>query len=113
YAQTIDHRRVGVRADEGVRIGHGFPILVRDEHGFSEVLEIHLMADTGARGDHTEILERVLPPSEKDVAFLIALELELRVDQKRGLAAVLVDLHRVINDEVNGLEWVDALGIAA
>ena len=71
------------------------------------------MADAGARRHDAEVLERVLSPAQKDVALLVALELELGVDQERGLRAVLVDLHRVVDDEVDRLERVDALRIAA
>src|SRR6185437_6395824 len=84
-----------------------------DEHRFAEVLEIDLVADAGARRHDAEILERALTPAQEDVALLVALELALGVDHERGLAAELVDLHRVVDDEVDGLQRVDALRIAA
>ena len=61
------------------------------------------MADAGARRNDTEVVQRVLPPSQKLVSLAIALELLLRVDEKRRFAAVLIDLHRVIDDEVDWL----------
>ena len=64
-------------------------------------------------GTTRKFLKRVLSPAQEDVALLVALELELGVDQERRGRAVLVDLHRVVDDEIDGLERVDALRIAA
>src|SRR5262249_8768030 len=57
--------------------------------------------------------ERILSPAQKDVPLLIALELELRVDEKRCLRPVLINLHRVVDDEVDRLQRVDPLWAAA
>ena len=84
-----------------------------DEHRLAEVLEIHLVADAGAGRHDAEVLERVLSPPQEDVALLVALELELGVDQERGLRAVLVHLDRVVDDEIDRLERIDALRVAA
>ena len=66
------------------------------------------MDDAGVRRDDAEVVERLLAPAEEAVALLVALELELaRSCASAVLAAELVDLHRVIDDELDGLERVD------
>ena len=71
------------------------------------------MADAGARRHDAEVVERVLSPAQEHVALAVALELHLGVDQERRVGAVLVDLHRVVDDEVDRLQRIDALRIAA
>jgi hypothetical protein len=82
------------------------------ESGYAIVFEIHLMANTGARGHDAEIPERVLSPAQEDVSLLVAIDLEPGVDEIRGVRAVFVDLHRVVDDEVDWLERIDALSVA-
>jgi len=69
--------------------------------------------DTRIRRHHLEVAERALPPLEKEVALLVALELQLRVDLQRVGRAERVDLNRVVDDELHRLQWVDFLRIAA
>ena len=88
-------------------------IVRRREHHLAEVLEVDLVADAGAGRHDAEVVERVLAPAQELVALLVALELEFRVDEERGLDAVLVDLHRVVDDEVDRLQRIDALRVAA
>jgi hypothetical protein len=83
------------------------------EHDLRQVLEIHLMDDAGSRRDDAEVPERVLSPPQELVALAIALELFLDVDEECGVGAVFIDLNRVIDDEVDGLERIDARGGAA
>ncbi len=113
HAEPVDHRRVRVGADERVGVGDLLSVFGSDEYGLAEVLEIHLVADAGAGRHDAEVLERVLSPPQEDVALFVAVELELGVDQERGLRAVLVHLDRVVDDEVDRLERIDALRIAA
>jgi hypothetical protein len=58
-------------------------------------------------------LKAFCPHFRKHVAFVIPLELEVRVEKEGCIGAVLVDLHRVIDHEVDRLLRIDALGIAA
>src|SRR6185437_10917684 len=111
HAQTVDHRRVRVGADE--RIGIGLVRRVVDEDRLAEVLEVDLMTNAGAGRHDAEVLERALTPAQEDVALLVALELALGVDHEGGLAAELVDLHRVVDHEIDRLQRVDALRVAA
>jgi hypothetical protein len=108
-AQPVDHRRVAVGADERV----GERDAVADLHDLGEVLEVDLVDDAGARRDDLEVVERLLAPLEELVALLVALELHLRVVHQRELRAELVDLHGVVDHEVDRHERVDLLRVAA
>jgi hypothetical protein len=78
-----------------------------------EVLEVHLVDDARVRRDDAEAVEGRRAPAEERVALLVALELELRVPRECADAAERVDLDRVVDDELDGLERVDALRVAA
>ena len=72
-----------------------------------EVLEVDLVDDAGVGRDDAEVVERVLAPAEERVALPVARELELGV-QLGGVALdEVIDLHRVIDDELDRLQRVD------
>jgi hypothetical protein len=77
------------------------------------MLQVHLVADAGARRHHLEIVERLAAPLQELVALAVPLILELDVILERLRRAELVDHHRVIDDEVDGNLRVDLLRIAA
>jgi len=79
----------------------------------AEVLEIHLVADAGARRDDAEVAEGGLSPAQEHIALLVPLVLELRVEQQRRVSTVFVDLHRVVDHEVDRLQRVDARRLSA
>jgi hypothetical protein len=98
-------QRVGKRAN--LSVGH------LAEHHARQVLHVHLMDDAGVGRDDAEISERVLSPAEKRIALLVAGELELGIQRERVGTAEVVDLHGMIDDELDRLQRVDAIGIAA
>ena len=71
------------------------------------------MHDAGVRRHDREVLERRLAPAQERVALAVARELDRRCSQPAPRDAVLVDLHRVIDDELGRCERIDALRIAA
>ena len=71
------------------------------------------MDDAGVGRHDAEVAERVLAPAQEGVALLVARELELGVQLKRVGLAEVVDLHRVIDDELDRLQRVDLVRIAA
>src|SRR5204863_8288235 len=83
HAQAVDHRRVRVRADERVGIGPGGAIGFAPEDDLAEVLEVHLMADSGGGGNHPKAVERLLPPSQERVALSVSLVVAIGVDVER------------------------------
>src|SRR5207245_10378549 len=60
-----------------------------------------------------EVVERVLAPAQKRVSLLVAQELELRVQLKRIGTAEVGDLHRMVDDELDRLQRVYFVRIAA
>src|SRR5262249_18829667 len=78
-----------------------------------KVLEVDLMNDASVGRDDAEVSERVLTPAKERVTLFVARELELRIQLKRVRLAEVVDLHRVIDHELDGLEPVDHVGIPA
>ena len=109
HAQRVDHRRVGVGADQGVREGDAVAHL----DDLAQVLEVDLVDDAHARRHDAEVLEGALRPAQQRVALGVALELAVDVALVGAVRAERVDLHRVVDDEVDGDERVDAAGIAA
>ena len=71
------------------------------------------MDDAGVGRDDAEVAEGVLAPAQERVALLVARELELGVQLKRVRLAEVVDLHRVIDDELDRLQRVDLVRVAA
>ena len=89
HAEPVHHRRVRVGADE--RVGKRGTVALLDDA--CEVLEVHLVADAGARRHDLEAAERLLPPAQEEVALMVALELELDVAIERHARRERVDLH--------------------
>ena len=71
------------------------------------------MHDAGVGRHHLEIAERGLSPAQERIALAVALELDAVVVGQRARGAVLVHLHRVVDDQLGGRQRIDVLGIAA
>ena len=102
-AQAVDHRRVRVGPHH--RVGEGDPVAHRDD--LPEVLQVDLMADPRARRDHPDVVERPLCPAQEAVALGVAPVLELDVGLVGVRGPEQVDLHGVIDHEIDGDERVD------
>ena len=71
------------------------------------------MDDADAGRHDLERVERLHPPLHELVALGVALELELHVEVERVGAAVVVDHHRMVDDEVDRHERLDRLRVPA
>ena len=98
HAEAVDHRRVRVGPDERVRERDAVA-LVDDAR---EELEVDLVDDPRARRDDLEVVERALAPAQERVALAVPLELELGVPEDGAARRELVDLHRVVDHELDG-----------
>ena len=87
--------------------------VVAEEDALGEELEVDLVHDADARRDDAEVVERFLAPAEKLVALAVALKLEIDVDRERIVGGKAIDLHRVIDHQIDGDQRVDFLRIAA
>ena len=77
-----------------------------------EVLEVDLMDDAGVGRHDAEVLERVLAPAEERIALAIPGELEPGVEVGGVELGVMIDLHRVVDDELDRLERIDLARVA-
>ena len=59
------------------------------------------MDDAGARRHDAEVVEGLLAPAQELVALAVALEFDLDVPREGVSRAEVVDLHRVVDDEVD------------
>src|SRR5699024_4306042 len=112
HAQAVDHRGVGVGADEGVGVGAEHAADLPGHHDPREVLDVHLVDDAGARGHDLEVVEGALAPPQELVALVVALIFHLHVAFEGIRAAEDVDLHGVVDDQFGGGERVDRARVA-
>ena len=111
-AEAVDHRCMGVGADKRVWVGDRLAVAPGGLDDLREELEVHLVDDAGAGRNDTEVAERLLGPPQEPVTFAVALIFVRHVDAEGIGPAEGVDLHRMVDDEVDGKERVDALRIA-
>ena len=71
------------------------------------------MADPHARRHGRKIVERRLPPLQKGIALAIPLELKRGVQIIGMRRSKLIHLHRVVDDQLRGLQWIDLFRVAA
>ncbi len=110
HGEAVDHRRVGIRADQRVRIRDPLPVRAGRGDDRCEVLEIDLMADAVPRGHDAHVPIGPLRPPEESVALPVALVLPVEVDRERARRAVAIDLDRVVDDQVDRYDGVDLRG---
>lgn len=113
HADAVDHRRVAVRADEGVRVVQGVAAVRLLVDAAREVFQVHLVDDAHARRHDLERVERLHAPLHELVALVVALEFQLHVQVERVLLAEVVDLHRVVDDEIDRDQRLDLLRVLA
>ena len=113
HAEAVDHGGVRIGADQRVGIGALPAVLVVGEHDARQVFHVDLVDDAGVRRHDLEVAERRLAPAQERIALAVAGELDRVVLLQRIGRAVLVDLHRVVDDEFGGRERVDLQRIAA
>ena len=69
--------RIGT--DEGIGEGHRFALLFFRHNDRGEILQVHLVNDTGARRHHAEIAEGLLSPAEQGVTLAVTFVLALYI----------------------------------
>ena len=71
------------------------------------------MHDAGLGRHDAEVAKRRLAPAQEHVAFAVAVVLEIGVERERAGGAEVIDLHRVIDDELDRLQRIHLVRIAA
>ena len=105
HADAVDHGGVAVGADQRVGIVDAVLLV----HAAREVLQVHLVHDADARGHDLEGVEGLHAPFHELVALFVALEFQLHVEVERVLGAVVVDLDRVVDHQVDRHQRLDHL----
>ncbi len=113
HTQAVDHGGVRVSADQRIRVGLPFAVYLGGKDAASQVLKVDLVADAHAGRHGAEVAESMLAPLEKGITLAVALGFKQRVDVVSIRRAELVDLNRVVDDKLGGLQRVDLLGVAA
>jgi hypothetical protein len=103
HAETVDHGRVGVGADEGVRERLAVP----EDDDVREVLEVDLVHDPGSRRDDGQLSELPLPPLEEAVALVVAEVLLLDVQREGVRPGEVVGDDRVVDGQLRRDHRVD------
>ena len=101
---------MAVGTEAGVGIQHAVVIF---EHYAGEVFDVDLVDDAGIRRHGLEVLQRFLTPAEEGVALLVTLEFDLGIQVERVLGAVVVDHHRVVDNQFDRTQGIHLGGIAA
>ena len=111
HAETVDHRCVGVGADERVGVGLAGLLVLEDDP--REVLEVDLVHDPRVGRHHREVVEGALSPAQEGVALLVALELALGIETEGVARTEGIDLDGVVDHELGRRERIDLGGVAA
>ena len=118
HTDPIDHRGVRIRTDRCVGICARVLRIERNagaagaKNHAREIFNVDLVHDAGIGRDRPEAVESRLPPLQKRVTLAIALEFEIGILLKCIVRTVVVDLHGVIDHELDRLQRIDCFGIA-
>ena len=114
HREPVDHGGMAVGADQRIGEGHlRLPLLLLGPHGLRQIFKIDLVADAGAGRHHAEIVEGPRPPAQEGIALAVPLVFLLDIHLEGLVGAEGVDHHRMVDDEVDGSERIDLLGVAA
>ena len=74
---------MGVRSYTGIRKCLRHTVLGLRIGYFREVLDVHLVHDARSRGNHFEVVKRILAPPQELVALCVSLVLDIHVSLER------------------------------
>ena len=103
---SVPTTRVGI--GDGRAVGHRV-----GPNRLRQIFEIDLVADAGAGRHDAEILERALAPLQEVIALAVARIFKRHVLAERLRRAEFIDDDRVVDDEIDGHQRIDLVGIAA
>ena len=112
-AECIDHGRVAVHRDDGIRIGEPPPSHLLDPDHAGQELQVDLVQDAGTRREDAHVAKRFAAPAQKFVALAVLCHLERHVVGQRARAAMRIHHDRMIDDEIDGDHRIDLAWITA
>ena len=107
HPQSADHGRVRVSSDQGIRKGEHLAVDISGRDHAGQVLEIDLVDDAGAGRHDAEVLHRLLRPAQERVSLAVSLVFQLDIAGEGHQGAEVVDLHRVIDDQIDRNQRID------
>ncbi len=113
YAETVNHGGMRVGAHQGIRPRHPLPIHLFAPDGPTEVFQVDLVTNTGARRHYAEAAEGLLSPAQKSVTFVVTLHFQTDVIFEGLVIAETVDGDRVVDHQIDGRQRVHFRGVAA
>ncbi len=99
--------------DERIRVVHGVAAVGLLVNAACEVFQVHLVDDADAGRHDLECVERLHAPLHELIALVVALEFQFHVQVERVLFAEVIDLHRVVDDQIDRHQRFDRLRILA
>ena len=109
HTNTVDHGRVRIGTDKRIWIVH--PVFF--QHPFGQVFEINLVNDANTGWNNLEAIKRLHAPFQELIACLIALKFLLHVLLQGIANSSIIDLYRMIDNEVHRHEWLNELWVFA
>ena len=88
-------------------------MLLLAEHNLRQVFQVNLMDDAGAWRYYLEIVESLLAPAQKLIAFAVAFKLQRHVLFQCLGGTEIVDHDRMVNDQLSRCQRVNFLRIPA
>jgi len=98
--ERIDHRGVRVGADQRIQGRHAQAVGFGGGDHRRQDLEVQLVTDADPGRNDAEPGDALLGPAQEPVAVVVTHVLEVDVPARRGGVPVLVDLQRVVHDEI-------------
>src|SRR5690606_23542695 len=113
YTQAVHHGRVRVRSHARIWVRLNRTVVLPGHHRAGEVLQVHLVHNSGSRGHHFEVIERGLSPAEELVALTVAFIFDFNVAlEGLGITEYVHD-DGVVNDEFGGCQRVNFARVPA
>ena len=113
--ESVDHRGVRIGPNERVRerdFATTIWVAAARHHG-RQVLEIHLVDDAGSGRNDSEIVEGGLGPAQQLIALAVPFVLPPDVEGEGIRGAVVIDLDRMVDDQIRRHQRVDPGRVAA
>ena len=107
HADAVDHRRVTVRADQGIGHGPRYAVALRGGDDACQALQVERVHDAGAGRMNADAREGARRPFHEAVALGIAAELALHVASERVGRAEHVDGQGMIGRDVDRQDGIE------
>ena len=82
-------------------------------HAARQIFQIHLMHDTKAWWHNAKSVKCLHTPFHELITLVVAREFQFHVQIQRAFLTEMIDLHRVIHNQINWHQWFDVFGFDA